>query len=244
MCAISYFLERAGIMTTSITLVRENAENMQPPRSLWVTFPFGRPLGVPNDAAFQHRVIAATLALLERERGPVLEDFPEDAPLVTVESAPTCPVSFSNIDTGSTDDTTWTARLTAEVSTLALWYEFGRRRRGGRTLVGVSGFSIEDNLARMGEYLDTEQLPSDDLHWFKRAIEDAKSYYIEALTAQPGNYIQSEIYQILWHETQLGAGLAKFYDGFRAHPKLHLFARIILPRDAATGSNTNAQSSS
>ena len=46
-------------MTVSIALVRENAESLQPPRSLWVSFPLGRPLGVPNDAAFQHRVIDA-----------------------------------------------------------------------------------------------------------------------------------------------------------------------------------------
>jgi len=234
-CAIGYFLERAGIMTTGISLVRENAENLQPPRSLWVTFPFGRPLGLPNDAAFQHRVIAAALALLERERGPVLEDFPEDASVVNVESAPACPVSFGKVNAGATGDATWQARLTAEASTLAPWYELGRRRRGGRTLVGVSGSSIVENLSRLGEYLDAEQLPTDDLHWFKRAIEDAKSYYIEALTAQPGDYNHNKTYEMLWHETQLGAGLTKFYEGFRSHPKLHPFARIVLPRDALAG---------
>jgi len=61
-------------MTTGISLVRENAATMQPPRSLWVTFPLGRPLGAPNDAAFQHRVIAAALDLLTRVSGiPMLE---------------------------------------------------------------------------------------------------------------------------------------------------------------------------
>ncbi|MCZ6617015.1 MAG: hypothetical protein O7E57_02690 [Gammaproteobacteria bacterium] len=219
-------------MTTGISLVRENAESMQPPRSLWVTFPLGRPLGVPNDAAFQHRVIAAALDLLTRNHGPVLEDFPEDAPAVSVESAPSCPVSFPTV----TDDSTWQGRLSCELSTLKPWYDLGRRRRGGRTLVGVSDLSIDENLRKLGEYLDLEQLPTDELIWFKRAIEDAKVYYVEALTAQPGNYNQTKVYETLWFETQLGAGLAKFYERFQAHPKLSLFARIVLPREAVGGS--------
>jgi hypothetical protein len=74
-CAISYYLERDNIMTTGISLVRENAASMAPPRSLWVPFPLGRPLGVANDPDFQHRVIAAALELFNSTHGPVLEDF-------------------------------------------------------------------------------------------------------------------------------------------------------------------------
>ena len=68
--------------------------------------------------------------------------------------------------------------------------------------------------------------PPNELRWFKRAIEDAKVYYVESLTAQPGNYNQTKVYATIWHETQLGAGLAEFYKRFRAHPKLSLFARL------------------
>ena len=232
MCALSYYLERAGIMTTGISLVRENAESMRPPRSLWVTFELGRPLGVPNDVEFQQRVIAAALELLTRDHGPVLEDYPEDAPVVSVESAPACPVSF----TKATDQTTWQGRLSSELATLKPWYDLGLRRRGGRTLVGVSDLSIDENLSKLGKYLDSDQLPG-ELRWFKRAIEDAKVYYVEALTAQPGNYHSAQVYDTIWHDTELGAGLAEFYEAFRAHPKLSLFARIILPRDAVSGSS-------
>ena len=45
MSALSYYLEREGIMTTGISLVRENTASMRPPRALWVSFPLGRPLG-------------------------------------------------------------------------------------------------------------------------------------------------------------------------------------------------------
>jgi hypothetical protein len=35
----------------------------------------GYPLGAPNDAPLQHRIIAAALDLLERNDVPVLEEF-------------------------------------------------------------------------------------------------------------------------------------------------------------------------
>ena len=73
MSALSHFLESEGLSTTGISLVREHTEAMAPPRSLWVPFPLGRPLGAAGDAAFQHRVIAAALVLLDRPEGPVLE---------------------------------------------------------------------------------------------------------------------------------------------------------------------------
>lgn len=233
MCAISHILEREGLQTTGISLVRENAAHMRPPRSLWVSFPLGRPLGKPNDAAFQHRVIAAGLDLLTRPNGPVLEDYPEDAPAVAADAAPACPVSFAR----PVDDTdTWPGRLANEFALLQPWYELGRRRRHGRTLVGASDHAVADNLQRLGELLDARQLPVAELKWFKLAMEDAKAYYIEALTAQPREHAQQLVQHRLWHETQLGAGLALFYEWFRKDPKLALFARIVAPREAVDGS--------
>ncbi|MBX7201296.1 MAG: hypothetical protein K1X51_18160, partial [Rhodospirillaceae bacterium] len=81
----------------SISLIREHSAALQPPRALWVPFMLGRPLGVPNDPVFQQRVLRAALGLLEREQGPVLEDFPEDAPFEDLGDEPeglNCPVSF------------------------------------------------------------------------------------------------------------------------------------------------------
>jgi hypothetical protein len=215
-------------MTTGISLVRENVISMKPPRSLWVTFSLGRPLGVPNDPAFQHRVTAAALDLLNRDQGPVLEDFPEDAPAASHKTAPVCPVTFPVV----TDESTWRGQLRSELSCLKPWYELGLRRRNGRTLVGVSDLPVIENINKLGDYLDTEKLPTTELHWFKHAIEDAKMYYLEALTGQPGDYNENKIHQILWHETRLGAGLTHFYRKFNADPKLHPFARIVIPREA------------
>ncbi len=65
-------LERRGISTVCIELLREVAERVRPPRSLVVPFPHGYPLGKPDDPALQRSVIRAALALLEREGPPPL----------------------------------------------------------------------------------------------------------------------------------------------------------------------------
>ena len=83
MSALGHYIETAGIATTGISLVRDHTERMRPPRALWVPFELGRPFGAPGDAGFQHRVLAAALALLDAPSGPVLADFPDDAPTST-----------------------------------------------------------------------------------------------------------------------------------------------------------------
>ena len=80
MGGLAHYIEEEGIPTTQISLIREHSEAIKPPRALWVPFELGRPLGVPNDADFQKRVLMSSLKLLEAEQGPVLEDFGDEAP--------------------------------------------------------------------------------------------------------------------------------------------------------------------
>jgi len=68
-------IEREGIATVSISLLKEVTEIIRPPRALFVPFPMGYPLGRPNDEQLQHRVIWEALALLERNDLPVLDEF-------------------------------------------------------------------------------------------------------------------------------------------------------------------------
>src|SRR5438445_13015349 len=70
--------EEHGLVTTSISLVREHTEKVKPPRALFVPFPFGHPLGEANDPELQTRVMRAALALLDEPAGPVVADFAED----------------------------------------------------------------------------------------------------------------------------------------------------------------------
>ena len=65
-------LERHGIATVCIILLRSVAEKVQPPRALSVPFKHGFPLGAPHDAALQRKVIEAALALLDSNGPPPL----------------------------------------------------------------------------------------------------------------------------------------------------------------------------
>ena len=58
-------LERQGISTVAIQLLRSVAVKVQPPRALVVPFTHGYPLGTPGNAGHQHAVIAAALQMLE-----------------------------------------------------------------------------------------------------------------------------------------------------------------------------------
>ena len=76
-------LERQGISTVAIQLLREVAEHVRPPRALFVPFRHGYPLGAPGNTKFQHSVLEAALRLLEDPtlKPPILIDFQEEGRL-------------------------------------------------------------------------------------------------------------------------------------------------------------------
>jgi hypothetical protein len=65
-------IEKAGIPTVSVTLCGEITERVAPPRALFVDCPFGYPLGAPNDALLQTRIIVSALALLSENVPPAI----------------------------------------------------------------------------------------------------------------------------------------------------------------------------
>lgn len=73
-------LERNGIATVAIQLLREVAERVRPPRALFVPFRHGYPLDTPGDPKRQHAVLEAALRLIEEPslKPPVLIDFHPD----------------------------------------------------------------------------------------------------------------------------------------------------------------------
>lgn len=76
---IAGVLEKVGIPTFGLSLLRMVTKRVRPPRALFVPFPFGYPLGKPNDPKFQYRIIRAALDLLESsEELPILRDFVAD----------------------------------------------------------------------------------------------------------------------------------------------------------------------
>jgi hypothetical protein len=70
-------LERHGIATVCLQLLRRVAERMRPPRALWLPFSHGHPLDAPDAPERQHAVLEAALQLLERPdaRPPLLVDY-------------------------------------------------------------------------------------------------------------------------------------------------------------------------
>ena len=197
MSALSHFLESEGLSTTGISLVREHTEAMAPPRALWVPFPLGRPLGRAGDPAFQHRVIAAALALLARPEGPVLEDFPEPAPDDGAGEPWSCPVRFAPPPPGG--DIASAAR--AELAGLATWHALATRRRG-RSAADASGLAAEQCLEVVVDAYEAGD--TDDVRRLKAAVEDLKTHYVEAVTARPGSPPAGAFDAMLWNESALG----------------------------------------
>lgn len=69
-------IEKTGIPTVCLSLLREVSEKVKPPRALFVPFRMGYPLGKPRDPTTQLAVIRAALTLLEDSAPlPVLRDF-------------------------------------------------------------------------------------------------------------------------------------------------------------------------
>jgi len=70
-------LERQGISTVTLLLLREVGEAVRPPRALFVPFPHGYPLDRPDDPPRQRAVLEAALRLLEETgaRPPLLVEY-------------------------------------------------------------------------------------------------------------------------------------------------------------------------
>lgn len=189
--------------TAQISLIREQTAAIQPPRALWVPFMLGRPFGAPHEPEFQRQVLRGLLALFERRAGPVLEDFPEEAPAPeTDETAFTRPLSPARAE-GRSDDPVETMRR--EITQLAPWYALARKRRE-RTTVGISGLPIDHAARYAASYLGAAPEPpyADGLSVgvaLKRVCDDLKAYYYEAAAARAGNLSASAIDHWFWDET-------------------------------------------
>ena len=70
-------IEKAGIATVSISLLLDITKRVEPPRVLAVDEPLGFPLGEPNNADLQKRILLAALSLLPRVVAePLIVTFP------------------------------------------------------------------------------------------------------------------------------------------------------------------------
>ena len=74
MSTLAHVFEAEGIATVALGSIKNQIESTAPPRGLWCDFPLGRPLGVPLDPEFQHRVLSAAFDLLSSSE-PVFAEY-------------------------------------------------------------------------------------------------------------------------------------------------------------------------
>jgi len=72
---IQSVLEKEGIPTVSISLLKEVTRKVKPPRVLFVDKPLGYPLGAPFDSDEQRKILKTALRLFEIKTLPVIEDY-------------------------------------------------------------------------------------------------------------------------------------------------------------------------
>jgi len=198
--ALAVYLEREGIATVIISLIRLHSDKIEPPRTLWVPFELGRPFGAPGDVPFQTRVLSSALQLLVHAGpAPVVEDFPEDDPNLTT-------------------DSTWKEPETENVESideeLALldshWHK--ARQRYGATAVGLAGLPLRDAV-RFLEKLDTDSpmsLPDyakndgvSDMLRIRLCADDIRAFYSEAACCE-GDPSSDQVWTWFWAKTRAG----------------------------------------
>ena len=217
MGALAHYLEVEKIPTTHISLIREHTKIIQPPRALWVPFMLGRPLGVPDDSAFQRRVLLAALKLFDFDKGPVLVDFPEDTP----DNAPNtdgssltdlaCPVDFSTPAREKTEAEKVLTAFAHEMAQFRSWYDLGLERRGYSTVVS---FSPDAAMGLLSDFVlgNPVQLPENIASTamaLRFAAQDLKAVYFEAVMARPDFSMTdpAEFTDWFWHKTAAGSVL-------------------------------------
>lgn len=238
MGALGHYLEAEGLATASISLIRLHTEKIQPPRALWVSFPLGRPFGVPEDPDFQKRVLQALLALFAMTSGPVLADFPEDAPSSASDDDLTgmaCPLPFNPPQGG---EETLEAAVAREIRELQPWYDLAQERRR-RTTFGAAGLSIDEVTQVLFGWLSepprvpevSDRSPEDLL---KLAAEDLKAFYFEAIAGQPQPLSGRQLTDWFWGET----AAAKLFVGLRERclkdsmpARQQIGQNLLVPRD-------------
>lgn len=188
--ALGHFIERAGVATTSISLVREQSEKVQPTRALWVPFALGRPLGSAENPEIQKNVMREAFALLETATEPTIADYTGEVPEEAGPEQWACPLNL-----GPIDDDSLAASLDAEVARLRPWADETRRERG-RSLFGVSGAApdqVDEVAAALASIAETGEPGSSAVDWafempvlIRHLTDDLRTYYHEAIAAQPG----------------------------------------------------------
>ena len=200
-------------------------------------------MGAPDEPAFQRRVLMDVLKLLEAPGPPpVLVDFPDDEPESNEITVLACPVNFRGADIEEGDIEPLRTAFLREMTAMRPWYNVSLNRRK-RTTVGASKIDLDE----LGDFVyafswgEEPVNPRSDIplaYTLKLAVEDLKSYYIEGITAQPGQAgASSKVLQDwFWDETTAGKVLLvvkKVCEASNDKTMNMIGSRFIIPGDVA-----------
>ncbi len=171
-------------------------------------------------------MLRAALHLLEREAGPVLEDYPHDAPAAEAGEVWGCPVALPAPEPAETEAGALRQRLLNEVSLLRPWYDEAARSLG-RSAVGLSGLdadSMEEIAAFLAAFAagDSPEPPQGACETMPALLrflaDDLRAYYFEAAAAQPGRVsaTSTQLNDWLYGRTAFGDTLYRLRDRLTA----------------------------
>ena len=181
-----------------------------------MSFPLGRPFGKPNDPNLQSDVLRHVFNLLERETGPVLEEYPFDIEDIEGEGSPlACPVDFSKRPELLSKSEVLKSALLNEIGTMQTWYEVACRQASQSTqsLTGLSNLTSIEIAELFVDFLDNkieeEETGGHKLSDILRlAAEDIKAFYFKAVSVQPGQSTHPEtLADWFWGETLAAAAI-------------------------------------
>jgi hypothetical protein len=201
---LAHYLEDEGIATTIVSLVKVHSEKTRPPRSLWVPYDLGRPLGAPSEPDEQRRILTSALSLLERTDGPcLLEDFanPQED---LADDTWVCPAPLpdpADIEAGQ-----MVQALKSELAIIKPLYDKARQETG-RTTVGLATLGVMD-LPDFIEVMMRGEIPPGSRSGsqggfalgfeLRFAVDDLKAMYFEAAAWGPGSPSAEQLTNWFW----------------------------------------------
>jgi hypothetical protein len=204
---LAHYLEEEGLATTILSLVRLHSEKVAPPRTLFVPYELGRPLGPPNNHALQREVLEQALGLLESNDGPsLISDFGH----INVGAEPDenwSPPATAFSDLDMADATDVARRLKDEIETLLPSYTLAKEARG-RSTVGIAKLTIDEIADHILSFLDGshELSPREDLSSamvLRFGVDDLKAFYAEA-ASHSGSPSSWQLGNWFWRDTVFG----------------------------------------
>ena len=205
---LAHFFESFGFSTVLVGFVKEHIQAIKPPRALWLDFPMGRPLGIPNNPEYQKKIIRTAFEIFNETSGPILKDFPDVIPVKNGRMGYALPVELVIDQNEIGDIDTLVKEVKVEMENLKLDYDKAVNFRG-RTTVGASEVLMNDYVNFISSFVKGE-IPQSTrkgigpVPLLKLVVEDLQAYYTETITFRDKIDDFEKIGAWFWEETKAG----------------------------------------